>query len=124
MYSKILIYSKLGGAWKGGGGLQHHSPKTPSAAKFASQGDAHVRMNAQIKFLYYPPVCVIFQHFSENLVIIVCSGGVMFLKAFFIAALQGFSQNKQILLCNCRFGPFNQNSETFLCISLLGYPKL
>ena len=24
------------------------------AAKFTSQGDAHVRTNAQIKFLYYP----------------------------------------------------------------------
>ena len=29
--------------------------KTP-AAKFASQGDAHVRTDAQIKFLYYPLV--------------------------------------------------------------------
>ena len=30
------------------------SPTNPSAAKFASQGDVHVRTNAQIKFLYYP----------------------------------------------------------------------
>ena len=29
--------------------------KTP-AAKFASQGDAHIRTDAQIKFLYYPLV--------------------------------------------------------------------
>ena len=37
--------------------FQHPSPpkKTP-AAKFASQGDAHVRTDAQIKFLYYPLV--------------------------------------------------------------------
>ena len=27
--------------------------KKPPAAKFASQGDAHVRTDAQIKFLYY-----------------------------------------------------------------------
>ena len=26
----------------------------PSAGKFASQGDVHVRTDAQIKFLYYP----------------------------------------------------------------------
>ena len=32
------------------------SPENPSAAKFASQGDVHVRTTAQIKFLYYP-VC-------------------------------------------------------------------
>ena len=29
------------------------SPTIPSAAKFASQGDAHVKTDAQIKFLYY-----------------------------------------------------------------------
>ena len=33
---------------EGGGGLQHHSPKTPSAAKFASQGDPHVRIDAKL----------------------------------------------------------------------------
>ena len=42
------IYSKIGGAYSGG--LQH--PLTP-AAKFTSQGDAQMRTNAQIKFLYY-----------------------------------------------------------------------
>ena len=26
----------------------------PPAAKFASQGDVHVRIDAKIKFLYYP----------------------------------------------------------------------
>ena len=39
------------------GGLQHPlppSPANPSAAKFASQGDVHVRTDAQIKFMYYP----------------------------------------------------------------------
>ena len=30
------------------------SPANPSAANFASQGNAHVRTDAQIKFLYYP----------------------------------------------------------------------
>ena len=29
-------------------------PPPPPAAKFASQGDAHVKTDAQIKFLYYP----------------------------------------------------------------------
>ena len=45
----------------GGGGLtagavSAPSPPTPPppAAKFASQGDAHVKTDAQIKFLYYP----------------------------------------------------------------------
>ena len=28
-------------------------PPNPPAAKFASQGDVHVRTDAQIKFLYY-----------------------------------------------------------------------
>ena len=32
------------------------SPTNPSAAKFASQGNAHVRTDTQIKFLYYPCV--------------------------------------------------------------------
>ena len=38
------------------GGLQQGllAPQTPPAAKSASQGDAHVRSDAQIKFLYYP----------------------------------------------------------------------
>ena len=31
-----------------------HSHKTSPAAKFTSQGDAHVRIDAQIKFLRYP----------------------------------------------------------------------
>ena len=29
-------------------------PLSPPAAKFASQGDAHLRTDAQINFLYYP----------------------------------------------------------------------
>ena len=29
-------------------------PANPSAAKFASQSDVHLRIDAQIKFLYYP----------------------------------------------------------------------
>ena len=33
-------------------GLQ--SPPNPRTPKFASQGDAHVRTDTQIKFLYYP----------------------------------------------------------------------
>ena len=31
-------------------------PPNPPAAKFASQGDVHVRTEAQIKFLYYPVI--------------------------------------------------------------------
>ena len=53
---------------RGKRGLQHlpqpppappHPPrlqKRKTAAKFASQGDAHERNDAQIKFLYYPLV--------------------------------------------------------------------
>ena len=40
MYSKIVIYPP-------------HPKKKKPAAKFASQGDAHVRTDAQIKFHYY-----------------------------------------------------------------------
>ena len=36
------------------GAVSAPSPPTPPAAKFASQGDAHVKTDAQIKFLYYP----------------------------------------------------------------------
>ena len=43
-----MIYSE-----RGGGGLTAHSLQSP-AAKFQSQGDAHMKTNAQIKFLYYP----------------------------------------------------------------------
>ena len=32
-------------------------PHPPLAAKFSSQGDAHVRTDAQVKFLYYPLAC-------------------------------------------------------------------
>ena len=32
----------------------HTHPSNPSAAKFALPGDAHMRTDAQIKFLYYP----------------------------------------------------------------------
>ena len=41
----------------GGGGYSASPPLPPKknpAAKFASQGDAHVRTDAQSKFLYYP----------------------------------------------------------------------
>ena len=65
-----MIYNKIGG----GGGLTagSYSAPNPSAAKFASQGDAHVRTDAQIKFLYYPlPPCtkglkLVFQTTSQN----------------------------------------------------------
>ena len=39
------------------GGLTGPPPPSPtnsSAAKFASQGDVHVKTDTQIKFLYYP----------------------------------------------------------------------
>ena len=47
-----VIYSIIGG-----GGLQHGlttTPPNPPVAKFASQGDAPMRTNTQIKLLYYP----------------------------------------------------------------------
>ena len=37
--------------------------KNNPAAKFTSQGDAHMRTNAQIKFLYYP---LVLQHGSNK----------------------------------------------------------
>ena len=42
-----VIYSKIGG-----GGLPPFP--NPPATNFASQGDTHMRNDAQIKFLYYP----------------------------------------------------------------------
>ena len=45
-----MIYSKIG---KGEPYTFNPAPRPP-AAKFASQDDAHVRIDAQIKFLYYP----------------------------------------------------------------------
>ena len=50
-----MIYSEIGG-----GGLTAQSLQPP-AAKFQSQGDAHMRTNAQIKFLYYP-----LKHYTEK----------------------------------------------------------
>ena len=46
-----------GGGWGlTAGAVSAPSPPTPPppAAKFASQGDAHVKTDAQIKFLSYP----------------------------------------------------------------------
>ena len=64
-----MIYSKIVGGkgvgWGGGvGGLQWGLtapplPTKPPSAKFASQGNAHVRTDAQIQFLYYPLYTVI-----------------------------------------------------------------
>ena len=51
IYSKIVIYSKIGGAYTAPFLLPI---QIPPAAKFASQGDAHVRSDTQMKFLYYP----------------------------------------------------------------------
>ena len=47
-----VIYSEIGG----GGSLKRGltaPTSNPPAAKVASQGDAHVRTDTQIKFLYY-----------------------------------------------------------------------
>ena len=48
-----MIYSKI----RGEGLTAPPSPlpqRKPPAAKFASQSDAHVKTDAEIKFLYYP----------------------------------------------------------------------
>ena len=53
IYSQIMIYSKI----RGEGLTAPPSPlpqRKPPAAKFASQSDAHVKTDAEIKFLYYP----------------------------------------------------------------------
>ena len=45
----------------------YSTPKNPPAAKFASQGDAHVRTNAQIKLLLYPlHMCRVYFHQASN----------------------------------------------------------
>ena len=54
-----MIYSKIGVGGAYNGVLQcphptHSPPKKSPAVTFASQGDAHMRTDAQIKFLYYP----------------------------------------------------------------------
>ena len=58
-----VTYSKIVG--DGEGGLQQGLTATtllkPPAAKFTSQGDAHVRTNTQIKFLYYPLLVMVSQ---------------------------------------------------------------
>ena len=53
IYNKIVIYSQISAD---SSGLEHPPPPPPNslAAKFTSQGDAHMRTDAQIKFLYYP----------------------------------------------------------------------
>ena len=56
-----MIYSKIGGGREGGAGAYSRglnsppspNPPPPPVAKFASQGDAHMRTDAQINFLYY-----------------------------------------------------------------------
>ena len=40
-------------------------PPNPPATKFASQGDAHVITDIQIKFLYYPLICYLKFFMSE-----------------------------------------------------------
>ena len=49
IYSKIVIYGKKVELTA----TPSPSSTNPSAAKFASQGDVHVRTDTQIKFLYY-----------------------------------------------------------------------
>ena len=57
-----MIYSKIGEGRGGRGwvvvmGLQQpalSTPPPPPTAEFTSQGDSHMRTDAQIKFLYYP----------------------------------------------------------------------
>ena len=51
MYSKIGLL--IAGAYSTPP-LPHPPPPNLPAAKFASQGDAHMRTITQIKFLYYP----------------------------------------------------------------------
>ena len=51
-----MIYNKIGGRGEliKGSYSAHLYPRNPPAAAFASQGDAHLRTDAQIKFLYFP----------------------------------------------------------------------
>ena len=70
-----VVYSKIGG---GGGDLQQGltaPPSNPPAAKFASQGEAHKRNDAQIKFLYCPliilKILTFTSCFSEHIFLVV-----------------------------------------------------
>ena len=55
MHSKIVIYSKWGRGYRD----LPLPPPNPPAAKFASEGDACVGADTQIKFLYYTLLGVI-----------------------------------------------------------------
>ena len=41
-------------------------PPNPPATKFASQSDAHVRTDVQIKFLYHPLIYIIIFIMNNN----------------------------------------------------------
>ena len=64
-----MIYSKI----RGEGLTAPPSPlpqRKPPAAKFASQSDAHVKTDAEIKFLYYPLYIYIYIHiYTEDIYI-------------------------------------------------------
>ena len=54
------LQETLGGRGEGVEGAYSRvlqQPPNPPAAKFVSEGDAHMRTDAQIKFLYYPLDC-------------------------------------------------------------------
>ena len=53
IYSQVVIYSKIRGGITVPMPPPLPAPKPP-AVKFTSQSDAHMRTDAQIKFLYYP----------------------------------------------------------------------
>ena len=100
------MHSKIGG--KGGregkGGLQHpppHCPPNLPAAKFTSQGDAHVRTNAQIKFLYYPLTWA----FNRS--------GYLSSSTFYI---QGFWQGLSVSFTNLSLMEFQVKYLAFFCL--------
>ena len=45
-------------------------PPNPPATKFASQSDAHVRTDAQIKFLYYPDIYIYNNFYHERVLLL------------------------------------------------------
>ena len=54
-----MIYNKIRGGLQLGVTAPPPPPPKKNPAKFASQGDAYMRTDAQIKFLYYPLLKVI-----------------------------------------------------------------
>ena len=95
-----VIYSEIGG----GGSLKRGltaPTSNPPAAKVASQGDAHVRTDTQIKFLYYPLVRLSTLKFSVG-------------SSFFFLQVSNFENATNFFLIIIRFVFIQQSRARFV----------